>query len=152
MSNLGMIPLVFLPSKPHLPQHLNPMNRRQALAALTLPFLPLALAAEKYPDIPLDELKRAIAERKITLLDVNGTDSFRAGHIPGAIDFIAKEADLPKLLPKDKSALIVAYCSNEDCGSYREAADLARQLGYTNVKHFSAGIIGWKKAGESVER
>ncbi len=127
------------------------MNRRQALTSLLLPFIP-CVAAEKYPDIPLDELKRAISEKKVTLVDVNGTDSFRAGHIPGAIDFIAREQEFPKLLPKDKSALIVAYCSNEDCGSYREAADLARQLGYTNVKHFSAGIIGWKKAGEPVER
>jgi rhodanese-related sulfurtransferase len=128
------------------------MNRRQALSSIILlPLIP-CVAAEKYPDIPLDELKRAINERKVTLVDVNGTDSFRAGHIPGAIDFIAREQEFTKLLPKDKSALIVAYCSNEDCGSYREAADLARQLGYTNVKHFSAGIIGWKKAGEPVER
>ncbi len=152
MSNLGIIRLVFLPSTPRLNQHRTHMNRRQVLARLTLLAVAPAFAAEKYPDIPLDELKRAIAERKITLIDVNGTDSFRAGHIPGAIDFIARESEIPKLLPKDKSALIVAYCSNEDCGSYREAADLARQLGYTNVKHFSAGIVGWKKAGEPVER
>jgi rhodanese-related sulfurtransferase len=152
MSNLGIIPLVFLPSQASLTQHLTRMNLRQALSALAAFTIASAYAAEKYPDIPLDELKRAIAEHKVTLIDVNGTDSFRAGHIPGAIDFIAKESEIPKLLPKDKSALIVAYCSNEDCGSYREAADVARQLGYTNVKHFSAGIIGWKKAGEPVER
>ena len=31
------------------------------------------------------------------------------------------------------------------------AANAAKSLGYTNVKHLVAGISGWKKAGEKTE-
>ena len=31
------------------------------------------------------------------------------------------------------------------------AAKAAKELGYTNVKHLSAGISGWKDAGEKTE-
>ena len=28
----------------------------------------------------------------------------------------------------------------------------AEKLGYTNVQHYSKGIMGWKKAGETTEK
>jgi rhodanese-related sulfurtransferase len=83
---------------------------------------------------------------------VNGTDSYKSGHIPGAIDFEASEAQLAKLLPADKSALVVAYCGNEHCGAYKQGAAAAEKLGYTNVKHYAPGIAGWKKAGEQTQK
>ena len=101
-------------------------------------------AAEKIGEISHDELKAAIAKGKVFLVDVNGTESFNGGHIPGAIDYIANKDKFAALLPKDKSALIVAYCGNEKCGVYKKAADAAVALGYTNVKHYAPGIAGWK--------
>ena len=56
------------------------------------------------------------------------------------------------LLPKDKGALIVAYCGGPKCNAYKAAAKAAEKLGYTNVKQFGAGISGWKKAGEPTEK
>lgn len=111
----------------------------------------VALAADKFPDISHDELKEALAEKKVTLIDVNGTDSYKAGHIPGAINFETTKDQLAAKLPKDKNALVVAYCANEQCGAYAAAASKARELGYTNVKHYPKGIAGWKKAGEKTE-
>jgi len=35
--------------------------------------------------------------------------------------------------------------------AYQTAARAAKDLGYTNVKHLSAGITGWKQAGEKIE-
>ena len=55
-------------------------------------------------------------------------------------------------MPADKNALIVAYCGGPKCSAYKRAADLASKLGYKNVKHMSAGISGWKKAGEKTEK
>ena len=112
----------------------------------------LALAADKFPDISHDELKKAIDEKKVTLIDVNGTDSYKAGHIPGAINFETAQANLASKLPKDKDALVVAYCGNEQCNAYQQAAQKARELGYTNVKHYAKGIAGWKKSGEKIEK
>src|SRR5258708_76590 len=106
----------------------------------------VALHAGEFPDISINELQSAIAEKKVTVIDVNGSDSFKSGNIPGAIDFQSQKADLASKLPTDKSALVVAYCGGPTCGAYAAAATAARELGYTNVKHLSAGISGWKDA------
>ena len=108
--------------------------------------------AGSFPDISLTDLKADIATKKVTLLDVNGPVSYANGHIPGAIDYTAHTADLAKVLPADKSALVVAYCGNEHCGAYARAAEAASKLGYTNVQHFKPGIAGWKAAGEAIEK
>jgi len=111
-------------------------------------------APEKYPypDISIKELKTAIEKKKVTLIDANGTESYKDGHIAGAIDFEAREKDLAKVLRKDKDALIVAYCGGPQCMAYKAAAKKAVAMGYTNVKHLSAGISGWKTAGEKTEK
>ena len=51
----------------------------------------------------------------------------------------------------DKSALVVAYCGGPTCGAYAAAAKAAQELGYTNIKHLSAGISGWKAANAPLE-
>jgi rhodanese-related sulfurtransferase/copper chaperone CopZ len=108
--------------------------------------------ADEYPDISIGDVKKAIAEKKIALIDVNGSDSWTEGHIPGAIDFEASKEKLADLLPKDKASLVVAYCGGPSCSAYKSGAKLATKLGYTNVKHLSAGISGWKSAGEKTEK
>ena len=109
-------------------------------------------ASGKVPDIEIKDLNAAIDKKQVTVIDVNGTDSFRDGHIPGAIDFEANEAKIEKLLPKDKDALVVAYCGGPQCTAYQAAAKKAVALGYSNVKHLPAGISGWKAAGEKLEK
>lgn len=93
-----------------------------------------------------------MAAKSVTLLDANGSDSYKEGHIPGAIDFSATKSKLAKVLPKDKGALIVAYCGGPQCQAYQSAAKAAEKLGYTNVKHLTAGISGWQDAGEKMEK
>lgn len=120
---------------------------------VTLGLSTLAFAGSSKSDsISHQDLVAAISAQQVTLLDVNGTDSYRDGRIPGAIDFTANEKKLAALLPKNKDALIVAYCGNEYCGAYKAAASTAKALGYTNVKHYSPGIDGWKKSGAKVEK
>ncbi len=108
--------------------------------------------SSKIPDISHADLNAAIAAKAVTVLDVNGTDSFQEGRIPGAIDYIAQKEKIAALLPKDKKALVVAYCGNEYCSAYLAAATTAVELGYTNVKHYSPGIDGWKKSGGKLEK
>jgi rhodanese-related sulfurtransferase len=109
-------------------------------------------AAAQFPDISITELKSAIETKQVVLLDVNGTASYQSGHIPGAIDYTAVKKDLAKILPKDKNALVVAYCGGPACGAYQAAAKAAKDLGYKNVKHLVAGISGWKEAKETLEK
>ena len=125
---------------------------KKLLPILTVFLLSLNAFAGTFPDISLPDLKTAIAEKKVTLIDVNGPVSYANGHIPGAIDYTAHATDFSSVLPADKSALVVAYCGNEHCGAYARAAEAAQKLGYTNVEHFKPGIMGWKAAGEPTEK
>jgi rhodanese-related sulfurtransferase len=125
---------------------------KKFLALLAVLCSTVALQAGEYPDISITELKTAIADKKVTLIDANGSDSYNSGHIPGAINFQSAKADLASKLPADKGALVVAYCAGPTCGAYAAAAKAAQALGYTNIKHLSAGISGWKDAGAPLEK
>ena len=111
----------------------------------------ISVQAGEFPDISITELKSAIETKKVTVIDVNGSASYKKGHIPGSVDFASAKAEFASVLPKDKNALVVAYCGGPGCGAYAAAATAAKKLGYTNVKHLSAGISGWKSAGEKTE-
>ncbi|MGV3754485.1 MAG: rhodanese-like domain-containing protein [Verrucomicrobiota bacterium] len=125
------------------------MKKFLALAAAAV--FAISAYAGEFQDISITELKAKIEAKQVTVIDVNGADSFKKGHIPGAIDFSAKKTDLASVLPKDKDALIVAYCGGPKCNAYKQAATAAEKLGYKNVKHLSAGISGWNQAGEKTE-
>jgi rhodanese-related sulfurtransferase len=122
------------------------MKRLIALCAAGL--IAASAYAGELKDITISDLKTAIEAKKVTLIDVNGTDSWSQKHIPGAIDFQLNKEKLAQLLPKDKDALVVAYCGGPACSAYLAAAKEAKKLGYTNVQHLPAGISGWVSAGE----
>src|SRR5947209_14149338 len=82
-----------------------------------------AAADHKYPDISIKDLKKAIDKHEVTLIDANGSESYAEGHIPGAIDFAAVGDKLAAKLPKEKDALVVAYCGGPQCMAYKAAAE-----------------------------
>jgi len=128
-----------------------PFMKHLLIAFSALSLLALNVFAAPGSDISLADLKKAVADKSVTLLDANGAESYKAGHIPGAVDFFSSEKDLAASLPADKGALIVAYCYSPACPAYKQAVSAAEKLGYTNVKHYPGGISGWKEAGEPVE-
>lgn len=109
-------------------------------------------ADHKFGDITHKELTEAIKAKTVVLIDVNGSDSFKSGHIPGALDFETKGKELAATLPKDKAALVVAYCGSPQCPAWEEGAKAVAALGYTNVKHYTGGISGWKEAGGEIQK
>ena len=120
------------------------------LAICCLAFGSTAWASEckhEFGAIRYEDLAKAVKDKKVTLLDLNGSESFKKAHIPGAIDFEANQKDLKKQLPEDKETLIVAYCGGPKCGAWQRGAKAAKSLGYTNVKHFKDGLSGWLAKG-----
>ena len=126
------------------------MKRIMALLTTAL-FATVGFAGE-FPDVSITEVKAAIEAKKAVIIDVNGSQSYQRGHVPTAIDFALSKDKLASLLPSDKSALVIAYCGGPQCKAYQAAAKAAEKLGYTNVKHMSAGISGWLQAGEKTEK
>ncbi len=126
------------------------MKKLLPLLAVTL--LAATGFAAEFADVSIKEVKELSAAKKAIIIDVNGTESYDKGRVPGALNYEAIKDKLASALPADKDALIIAYCGNPKCKAYKEAAEAAQKLGYKNVKHMSAGIKGWKDAGEKVEK
>ena len=124
---------------------------KKVLSLLVAGLFAATVYAGEYPDLSIKDLQAAIKEGKVAVIDVNSSGSFKKGHIPTAIH-LGSTKDLSKALPADKKTLIVAYCGGPGCKAYKRGASAAERLGYTNVKHLSAGINGWKKAGADVAK
>ena len=70
-----------------------------------------AQAMRNVPRISIDEVKQLMASKQVVLIDVRDPQSFKEGHIPGAInvpfDHIPNHVDQWK---KEKR-LLVTYCA-----------------------------------------
>lgn len=96
----------------------------------------------------LDALRTANAQTVV--IDVNPTEIYDEGHVPGARWMRFDKAE-PSVLPADKSAPVVLYCFNPVCGASHQAATAVASAGWKDVRRMSAGIQGWKAAGLPVE-
>lgn len=82
------------------------------------------------------ELKQAVQENKVTLLDVRPSDEYQAGHIDGAINLPIEALDHPTTqtlafaqLPHQKP--IVVYCRGPYCLWSYEAVEKLQANGHT---------------------
>ncbi len=107
---------------------------------------------EKAPEVSQTELSEWIKAGKVVLIDANGEKSYAEGHIPGALNLAWGETVLTSKLPKEKDALIVAYCGGPTCEAWCKAASLLEKQGYTNLRHFKGGLKGWVEAGGKLEK
>ena len=114
---------------------------KKLLTLLTVALVTTSVFAGEFPDVSISEVTALSESRKAVIIDVNGS-----------LDYTAIKDNLASVLPKDKNALIVAYCGNPKCKAYQAAANAAQKLGYKNIKHMSAGIAGWKESGQKVEK
>ena len=89
-------------------------------------------------------------DAKFAIVDVRDPDSYKAGHVPGAINISGRE--LPKhikKLPKNKT--LILYCYHVTCfAAPRVALELAKR-GYKVMEMFG-GFDEYKKNGHPVER
>lgn len=129
-----------------------------AATSLIIPTAALACDGEKQASYKpatwtVADLSQKQQGAKITVLDANRPE-FRAKHgvIPGAVLLTsARQYDIAKELPADKSSQLVFYCANNACRASEMAAGRALEAGYTNVAVLPEGLLGWKKAGKATE-
>jgi rhodanese-related sulfurtransferase len=99
-----------------------------------------------YPSVAADWVKRQLDEKAdMVLVDSRPRRAkYDKGHIPTAISISDTEFDqLKGDLPADKGKLLVFYCGGLDCKLSHKSAKKALDLGYTDVKVFSAGYPAW---------
>lgn len=119
---------------------------KKLIALLAATFITASVYAGAFADISIQDVKAAADAKSAVIIDANSPDSYKVGHVPGALSWAAIKSDLAAKLPADKNALIIAYCGNPHCPAYAQAATAAKKLGYTNIKHMAAGIEGWNEA------
>lgn len=99
-------------------------------------------AKTRIKEVTLDEARARLSDNpKAVLIDVREDQEWQNGHAAGAVH-LGKgilERDIEKLFP-DRDAELILYCG----GGFRSAlaADIAQDMGYTNV----ASLIGGYKA------
>ena len=119
---------------------------KKIMTLLAVALLTASVYAGEFADISPKDVLTASKAKTAVIIDVNGSESYQEGHVPGALNFEAIRSNLAASLPADKNTLIIAYCGSPRCGAYAAAANAAKKLGYTNIKHMSAGISGWNEA------
>lgn len=98
-------------------------------------------------DLSLDEVKKALADGSIALVDVREDEEWADGHIPGAIHNPLSRFDV-SALPKDKK--VVVYCRSGR--RTLQALDIAQRSGRVDVTtHFGGSWLAWSAAGEPVK-
>ena len=104
--------------------------------------------SESIPYISIQEL--AMPKTEVILLDARETEEYNVSHLEDAIHIGYDDFDINSVTKqiKDKSAVIVVYCSlgvrSEDIG------EQLKKAGYTNIFNLYGGIFEWKNKGYSV--
>lgn len=102
------------------------------------------------PLVTLEELREHMRNGSALLIDARNPDSFARGHVEGAINISAMEAETqaaPKLRNVDMDQLMIIYCSSARCQSSDFLCEYLTSLGFTNVRVFRPGWVALSKAG-----
>ena len=74
------------------------------------------------------------------VVDVRTAGEFQMGHIPGAIN-VPVDVLAEQVQSWDKGATYLIYCATGERS--QTAIGTMQSLGFTDLKHFNAGIIAW---------
>lgn len=90
---------------------------------------------KKVDRVRLTEMIQASA---VTVVDARDMESFKEGHIDGAVSLAAGAT-----LPENKEVALVFYCGGTRCPLAERAAKAAIADGYSNVHVYSGGWSEW---------
>ncbi|MFN2368819.1 MAG: rhodanese-like domain-containing protein [Desulfurivibrionaceae bacterium] len=112
-------------------------------------WIPYQLNAEGFGLIDTAGLKDLLDRgTEIALFDARNPEEYQEVHIRGAESLPQKKfAEYRKLLPEDRSQLVIFYCNGVKCGKSRKAALKALEEGYKNVLVYAEGMPVWEEKG-----
>jgi rhodanese-related sulfurtransferase len=86
-------------------------------------------------------------EEKFKLVEVLPDESYREGHIPGAINMPLEKLETLAKGNLKKNDTIVVYCGDYTCEASTKAARKLLEMGYKNILDFKGGKREWIHAG-----
>ena len=107
-----------------------------------------------YKVVSLEQVKRLLADGKALFIDARDEESYRKGHVKGAINIFGDEPDqhFEAIAPLPRDTLIVIYCNGPDCHLGRALAEFMKVLEFTSLYLYDDGWEGWQKAGMQEEQ
>ena len=103
--------------------------------------------------IPIESLlEMQENNEEFKLVEVLREDSYKEGHIPGAINIPVDMLQGLASKHLNKNDTIVVYCANYGCHASINAAKALLDFGYKKVLDFKAGKKGWVDAGLELEK
>ena len=90
------------------------------------------------------------ANRPATVINVENSQDFTRGHVPGArwVPRGSLELQIAELAP-DKSASIAVTCNNGQNAVL--AAVTLKEIGYQNITALEGGMVAWRQIGLGIE-
>jgi rhodanese-related sulfurtransferase len=103
--------------------------------------------------ITLDEVRSALTDPRILVLEVLPRKYYDHGHLPGARQTTNAELEenAATIVP-DRKTPVILYCSGPTCGNSHAAGEALTARGYTDVRVFLGGKAAWTEAGLALER
>jgi len=94
------------------------------------------------------------ARGTVLVVDVRNDDSFRAGHIPGAMNVPIDEVErrTTEIIARAGSMAIVTYCSCVNEHTSAMAAEMFNKAGACRATALAGGYPAWVAGGRKVER
>ena len=84
-----------------------------------------------------------LIEEGVYVIDARGEESYKEGHIDGAVLFSSFT------LPEDKNARMIFYCGGPKCSAAPKAARKTIDEGSTNVMVYHGGWMEWNEMTSS---
>lgn len=100
--------------------------------------------------VSVDELREALREERVILVDVRPASEYQAGHLPQARSLPVDELEM-RLEELPRGQEIVAYCRGPYCVFADEAVTLLRSYGFA-ARRLDMGVPEWRRLGLPVSR
>lgn len=89
---------------------------------------------------------------KFKLVEVMPEESYKEGHIPGAINIPLGKLEFLAGKYLEKKEIIVVYCTSYSCQASTKATRKLLEMGYENAVDFKAGKRWWQHSGLELEK
>lgn len=95
---------------------------------------------ETFKNVPTEEAKQLIEDKKVVVLDVRTPEEFEGGHIPNALLIPLQELEgrLTEL-KKDESYLVVCRSGNRSA----QASEILINNGFSSIYNMTGGMNDW---------
>jgi rhodanese-related sulfurtransferase len=107
------------------------------------------LALETDPSDVYEALQSG--SQAFVVVDGRSPESYRRGHVQGAISLWHRNIDKAGTATLDKKKLYVTYCTGVGCNASTKAAYKLSKLGF-KVKEMVGGLAWWKQEGYPVAK